>query len=248
VNERLTEHQREALERYLWLVESHGELFSDRLRRPIITDQGFLKKFVEEHNLTLGVLADTPYLWLLNDLVRSQDSSGAALYHPYLRLIAPPEHTGTSGVVALATIRPGNTHEAESIILVDQDRHATGTRELELPRGFGHPGKAPGVHVLDELKKETGYIGEEAQYLGKTFTDSGTTDGSATFFHVPITGRVRQEPEPEEAIYRTVLLAREELWSQITSGTIRDAFTLQALALYEHSLATKDTAAVDRDC
>lgn len=236
MNGGLSEHQRGALDRYFRLMKSHPELFTDRLRRPIVRKPVILKEFAQEHNVALGVLVETPYLWLINDLVQGRDSSGATIYYTYLRIIAPPGQGGTVGVVALATVHPEDAHGAESIVLVEQERHATGTLELELPRGFADPSEPAEVHVLQELKTETGYVGEHAKYLGTTLTDSGTTDRAVSFFHVPVTGHVAEMPESHEAIYRTMLLTREELWSRIFSGVVRDAFTVQALALYEGRL------------
>jgi len=235
----LTEHQRETLARYFWLYENHRELFSGRPRRPIITEPEILEEFAEEHSVVLGVLAETPYLWLINDLVQSRKPSGETFYHPYLRFIAPPEHAGTTGVVVLATVRSSGGESAESIVLVEQERHATGNLELELPRGFGDPNTPPEAHALQELKSETGYVGTRAEYLGTTLTDSGTTDSSVSFFHVPVTSRSDQEPEPQEAISRIVLLTKEELWAEIDSGAVRDGFTMQALALYARRMAIK---------
>lgn len=85
---------------------------------------------------------------------------------------------------------------------------------------------------------ETGYVGAHVECLGTTLTDSGTTDRTVAFFHVPVTAHVAEMPESHEAIYRTVLLTRAELWSRIFSGTARDAFTVQALALYEARLSS----------
>jgi ADP-ribose pyrophosphatase len=241
VTRSLSEHQRNALTLYYSLLRNSPQLFSGRSRRPIVREPGILEEFAETHRVVLGVAAQTPYLWLVNDLVQSRDISGTAFYHPYLRLIAPPERAGTHGVVALATVHSGDIQLEESIVLVEQERHATGTVELELPRGFGNPSASPEVHAVEELRTETGYVGEYAEYLGTTLTDSGTTDSSVSFFHVPVTGHAPQTPEPQEAIFRVVLLTREELWSRITSGAIRDAFTVQALALYERRFATKET-------
>ena len=230
----LSEHQRGALDRYFGLMKSHPELFADRAGRPIVLEPARLLEFVQEHNADLGVLVETPYLWLINDLVQSRDNSGAPIYYPYLRLVAPPGLGGAVGVVALATVRhPEDAKEAESVVLVEQERHATGSLELELPRGFAEPNEPAEVHVLEELRTETGYVGTHAEYLGTTLTDSGTTDRAVAFFHVPVTDRVAEMPESQEAIYRTMLLTRAELWSRIFSGAIRDAFTVQALALYE---------------
>jgi ADP-ribose pyrophosphatase len=242
VKEGLTDHQREALTRYFWLLKSHPELFSGRLRRPIVKEPGTLEEFAGKNNVVLGVMAETSYLWLVNDLVQSHDSSGAAFYHPYLRIIAPPEQAEARGVVILATVRYEDNQADELIVFVEQERHATGTVELELPRGFGNPGTPPEIHALEELRTETGYVGERAEYLGTMLTDSGTTDGSVSFFNVSVTSHSAHTPEPQEAISQVVLLTREELWAYIDSGAIRDAFTVQALALYEHRLQRKNLA------
>jgi ADP-ribose pyrophosphatase len=235
----LSEHQREALDRYYSLLKNHPQLFSNRLRRPIIREPQALETFAEEHQVVLGVAAETPYLWLINDLVRSEGNNSAALFHPYLRIIAPPQALTGPGVVVLATVREDGE---ESVVLVEQERHATGTKELELPRGFGQSAVSPDAQALRELQEETGYVGQRAERLGNTLTDSGTTDRSASFFHVPVTGRAVEAPEPQEAISQIVLLPRQELWTRIDSGAVRDAFTVQALALYERRLAIRGTS------
>lgn len=233
----LSERQREALDRYFGLMKAHPELFTDRANRPIVQDPARLQDFAQEHQADLGVLVATPYLWLVNDLVQSRDSSGATLEYTYLRIIAPPGQGAASGVVALATVhRPEDGQGVESIVLVEQERHATGSLELELPRGFANPSEPAELHILEELRTETGYVGANAEYLGTTLTDSGLTDRAVAFFHVPVTDRIPESPESHEAIRRSVLLTRTELWSRIFSGEIRDAFTVQALALYEGRL------------
>ena len=234
----LSEYQLTALERYLALMTEHPELFANRQQRPIVREHALLEEFAREHEAPLGVLVETPYLWLLNDLVKGRDDSGAAIYYTYLRVIAPPGYGGIAGVVALATVPPGDGPGPESIVLVEQERHATGTLELELPRGFADPNETAELHVLRELKSETGYIGNHVEYLGTTLTDSGITDRAVSFFHVPVTGRGAEKPESHEAISRTVVLTKAELWSRISSGEVHDAFTVQALALYERRLAS----------
>jgi ADP-ribose pyrophosphatase len=240
----LSEHQRAALKRYYALMESHPDYFADRPLRPIVRDPEVLEGFAEEHRIVLGVAVATPYVWLLNDLVQTRADSGEVQHSPYLRLLTPFEadrkgHTGSGreagGAVVLATV-PGTGGAAESIVLVEQERHATGSLELELPRGVTAPGASAKVQALRELREETGYIGERAEWLGTTLTDSGLTDASVAFFHVPTQGRVAATPEPAEAISRVVLSTREELWERIDAGTVRDAFTVQALGLYERRL------------
>jgi ADP-ribose diphosphatase len=232
----LSEHQQEALRRYFSLLESHPELFTDRTHRPIVREPEILETFAANHHIVLGVPAATPYLWLINDLVQSHDTSGAVLLHPYLRIVAPPEAIGTSDVVVLATIQ---AESVELIVLVEQERHATGTLELALPRGFGESTSTPALQALRELQEETGYVGERAELLGSTLTDSGTTDRTVSFFHTPVIDNAAQSPEPQEAIARIVIVTRDELWTHIDAGTVRDGYTVQALALYERHLATR---------
>jgi hypothetical protein len=57
---------------------------------------------------------------------------------------------------------------------------------------------------------------------------------------MPATSR-RREPEAQEAILRTVLLPMEKFWKKVDSGAVHDAFTIQALALYERWTAKKAT-------
>lgn len=237
----LSEHQREALAAYGELLRARPGLFGGREQRPVVRDPSVLEEFAREHRVVLGVAAATPYLWLVNDLVRSRDSRGNPVLHPYLRIIAPPEWTSDDqpggGSVVLATIAgPGGEAEDE-IVLVEQERHATGGPELELPRGFAVPGVPPADQALAELRQETGYTGSRADLLGTTLTDSGTSDRSVSFFHVPVTGRAASAPETGEAIARTVTVPRSELWNRIEAGTVRDGFTVQALGLYERRLA-----------
>jgi ADP-ribose pyrophosphatase len=239
----LSEHQREALAAYYELTESQPELFGGRERRPIVLDRAVIEGYAREHEVVLGVGFANQYLWVVNDLVRSRDRAGNERLHPYLRTMGPPQPVGTpmgAGSVILATVPASGSSGSdgsELIVLVEQERHQSGTLELELPRGFAAPGVSPGEQALRELAEETGYRGEEARLLGRT---GGSADKLASIFHIPVTGRGEQAPETGEAITRIVLLSRDELWERIDSGALYDPFTVQALGLYEHRLAQRD--------
>ncbi|MGH7462889.1 MAG: NUDIX hydrolase, partial [Longimicrobiales bacterium] len=90
-------------------------------------------------------------------------------------------------------------------------------------------------NALRELEEETRFIGERATCLGNTYTDSGLTDSMVSFYHVPIIRRAKQSHEAGEAIRAVQLVSRAELLRRIQSGEIRDGFTVQALALYDHA-------------
>lgn len=231
----LNAHQVEALRAYADLIATRKDLFEGRRRRPIVRDPATLEHYAAEHDVVLGVAAKTPYLWLVNDLVASATAAGQTTLHPYLRIVQPEGLIGVVGVVVIATLGVDDGGP-ERVVVVRQERHATGRVEVELPRGFGTVGVGPEVDAVRELAEETGYAGVAAEVLGTTLTDSGTSDGLVSFVHVRITGRATSSPEISEAIERVVLMTRDELWQRIDSGAVRDSFTLQAVSLYERSL------------
>jgi ADP-ribose pyrophosphatase len=232
----LTDHQALALDRYAALLGTHPALFAGRTSRPIVTDLDAMRAYAAEHGTVLGVVVETPFLWLLNDLVESS-GAGGTFRHPYLRLIPPPQLHGVDGVAVLATTTRDDGLETIAVLRID--RHATGETELELPRGFGSAGSSGAMDALRELAEETGLRGGEVCYLGRTLTDTGTTSGATCFFHILVEGAQKSTPEAEESIESVIFMTRDELWSKIDSGEVRDAFTVQALALYELRLRLK---------
>ncbi|MGQ0649809.1 MAG: NUDIX hydrolase, partial [Gemmatimonadaceae bacterium] len=189
--------------------------------------------YMAAHDVVLGVAADTPYVVFIVDLVESRRPDGGVHRHPYLRVVSRVQIEGGTNVVVLATIDDASLGALGDVVLVVQERHALGTSETELPRGFGTPGLSGEANALRELEEETGYVGDSARFLGKTCTDSGLTDATVSFYHVPVTRRTGSSHEAAEAITGVRLAPRTEVLRLIRSGVIRDAFTLQALALYE---------------
>jgi ADP-ribose pyrophosphatase len=198
-----------------------------------VLDRVQLEAYASENGVTLGIAAATPYAYFVVDLVESTRAEGGNLVHPYFRVIYRRQLDGAINVVVLATIADRSLGRMGDIVLVEQERHATGTVEMELPRGFGEVGMSGAQDALRELEEETGFIGSEARLLGKTFTDSGLTDAEIQFFHVAVVARRPANPEVEEAILGPRLMSTEELLREIARGSIRDGFTVQALALFE---------------
>lgn len=183
--------------------------------------------------MALGVVAAFQGVHLVVDLVKSRTAQGEEFTHPYMRLVFRKQLEGAVNTVVLATIANPALGRVGDIVFVEQERHATGSIETELPRGFGEVGLTGEQNALRELQEETGAIGEEAYLLGSTYTDSGITDGKASFYHVPVTAHVSSTPENQEAITGVRLTSREEAWENIMAGRIRDGFTLQAMSLFE---------------
>jgi ADP-ribose pyrophosphatase len=230
----LTEYQRHALEAYAVLMARRPSLFEGRHARPLVRNAEALAAYASAHGAVLGVVAQTPAVYLIVDLVESRVAGSGTRRHPYLRVVSRNRLEGRANVVVLGTIDEPSLGSTGDIVLVHQERHALGSVEIELPRGFAERTMSGEANALRELREETGYVGERARFLGSTCPDSGLTDEIVSFYHVPVVQRIRERPEVEEAIDRVRLATRQEVWDGIRSGAIRDGFTLQALALYEN--------------
>lgn len=229
----MTPRQREALDAYEHLVACHPECFSNRELRPIVREIDALEAYAAENGVVLGVVATTPDVYFVADLVESLTARGEKILHPYIRLVLRKQLEGAVSTVVLATIANPSLGRVGDIVFVEQERHATGAVETELPRGFGELGLAAEQNAVRELRQETGAIGEEAHLLGSTYTDSGIMDGRVSFYHVPVTAWGPGTPETEEALAGLRLVSREEAWEDVMAGRIRDGLSLQAMALFE---------------
>ncbi len=230
----LAERQRQALAEYQTLVASSPQLFPARNRRRLILDPTEIAAYAIEHKAVLGVAASNDYVLLLNDLVESRSGDGAVSRYPYMRIISRAQLRGGVNVVVLPVIADAAIGRIGDIVFVEQERHATGRAELELPRGFGEPGLDMAENALKELREETGYIGGDVRLLGSTLTDSGLLDIHVHFARLDIVGKQAAAPEPREAIFGIRLLSLSEVWASIAAGEIRDGYTLQAMALLGH--------------
>ena len=230
---KLTAHQKEAIDTYQSLLDKHPSLFTARHKRLIVRDPESIAAYAAEHGDVLGVAAETPYALFLVDLVENRKPNGMRHRYPYLRVVSRTQLEGGTNVVILATIENTSLGKKGDIVLIKQERHALGTIEAELPRGFGIPGLTGETTALRELEEETGYIGDRAYLLATTCIDSGLTDGLASFYHVPVVQRSPNRPEVGEAITEVFLASLDDAWRSIRSGQMRDGLSLQALALYE---------------
>lgn len=229
----LTVCQVEALDAYYELTAKFPHLLSGRQRRPILHDRQVLEKYAEQNGCVLGVAASTHYSYFVVDLVESTDATGNKFVHPYQRVIDRAEMAGGVASAVIATIANPSLGRIGDIVLLEQERHATGLVQIGIPRGFGRKGLSGEANALRELREETGYIGEKATPLATVYVDNGMTGATVTFYHISAIGQQSAEPETEEAMVGTQLLSPHEAWQQILSGDIQDSFTIQALALFE---------------
>ncbi len=210
------------ISRYFDLVEEHPQLFRQRRRRKLILDRTDLERWSSQNNIQVGVLAETPFFLFLNDLVRIDDREP----HTYSRLISKKSLAGQNSVVVLPIIR------SNLVILVSQERHATGEQMLELPRGFAEPGQNETVQAVEELATETGYKGTPV-FLGTSYTDTGATDNKVSFYLIEVTERGDSKPEVTEDIDKIIEMPLREVRDQVGAGRILDGYTIQAIAMYD---------------
>lgn len=68
------------------------------------------------------------------------------------------------------------------VILVRQYRHGSEEFTLELPGGCVEPGEDPKAGVLRELREETGYLANDAEYLGRIRPNPAMMSNYCSFY------------------------------------------------------------------
>jgi ADP-ribose pyrophosphatase len=223
-------HQQNSISQYLSFMQSYPQLFSARALHRIVSDRSILEQYSAEHGIELGIASETPHAYFIVDLVETNGPDGRPVRFPYLRLVYRKQLEGAVNTVVLGTIANPELGPVDSVVMLRQERHATGLFHLELPRGFGEVNLSGEQNALKELREETGYLGENAKLLGMTYTDTGVMDARVSFYHVQIVGQLEAAPEIEEAIEEVRIISVNELWEKIRSGEVTDSFTVQALA------------------
>lgn len=218
----------EALGRYFELMQQKPQLFGRRARRKLILVQEDLERWSKEHDVRLGVLAETPFYLFLQDLVTFDDGD----LHPYSRLIAKKSLDGQNSVVVLPILASA---AGKDVVFVLQERHTLGIQILELPRGFAEPGVSESTQAAKELATETGCMGTPV-FLGASYTDTGSTDNRVSFYLVEVSERGAPNPEVTERIDDIVELSLAAVREGLGTGEIADGYTIQAIALYDRFL------------
>ncbi len=221
-----------ALDRYFDLQRTHPQLFRQRSCRQLILDRRQLEQYAADHGVDLGVVASTPHLTVVVDLVQSDRPEGTLVY-PYVRTLYASELNGGTNVVVVATVANPALGSPGDILLVEQERHASGGMHWEMPRGSGEPGLSGEQNALKELREEAGYSGNVLRRLANVYIDTGLTGATASFYQVGITDRVAPQAEAREEIRDRRFVSPADLWEMIRGGEMRDSFTIQGLALLE---------------
>jgi ADP-ribose pyrophosphatase len=161
-----------------------------------------------------GVISEDQYGVAIRDAVRMP---GGRL-GTYIRRI----NSGNApGVVVLPRL-------GEEVLLVRHFRHATRRWHLELPRGFGTPGRSPAEDARRELREEIGATAGPLIDLGMVYPDTGVSATPVQLYYTELTSY--GEPGTDEGIAGITPVRPERLAELIGSGEITDGFTITAYA------------------
>ncbi len=166
-----------------------------------------------------GVVFEDQFGVAIRDAVRMPGRLGT-----YIRRINPGN---APGVVMLPRL-------GADVLLVRHFRHATRRWHLELPRGFGTPGRSPAEDARRELREEIGATAGPLIDLGVIYPDTGVSATPVQLYYTEITSYgdayEADEAGTDEGIAGIVLEPPERLAELIGSGEITDGFTINAYA------------------
>ena len=119
------------------------------------------------------------------------------------------------------------------ILIIRQWRYGSGAAEIEIPGGTIDAGEDPIQAGCRELLEETGYIGQDAELIGKVYPNPAI-QSNMTFTVFVKNAIVAQRPRFDgmEDISCQVI-GEEELWRLVDDGQIRHGLVLNALLFHQ---------------
>jgi ADP-ribose pyrophosphatase len=170
-------------------------------------------------NPALGVVYEDPFFFIIREAVSVRGRVGA-----YQRIV-PRETSGSSA--AVLTVR------GDEMWFVRPYRHSTRRFEIECPRGHSPEAKTPEDAAGHEVLQELGLPLISLQQLIPDFcTDTGITTNRVPLY-LGVLGEGVPNPAPEmfEVFGEPMRVPLRDLRQVVANGSIRDSFTLGALAV-----------------
>jgi ADP-ribose pyrophosphatase len=146
---------------------------------------------------------------------------------------------GTSGAVIVPVLPDGR------LLLLQIHRYAFDDASIEFPRGSARANETPEETAARELTEETSLKPTQLIAIGHCRPDTSIMQVDAAVFLAPLPAAAEDAVKVQEfeAIESHVWLTREQIMRMAYAGTIRDGFTLSALALYSAYLLCSEEAA-----
>jgi ADP-ribose pyrophosphatase len=215
---------------YLDFLEKHSHFKQTGNHRlgeiEIVTD---LKKISEIQELEYKRLIESG---VEPEVAKNWACPGIAYTDPYLLILRDPVifPNGKSGffkrMVWKCTL---NGEKPIAVLPIDQKgriclikiwRHATGSWELEIPRGAPSSYESPIKNALRELKEETGFIADRILFLGSMNPDSGILSTNLDIFLAFSSKQIKSNPDENEIISHVYCFNLNELEQGIKNGFV----------------------------
>jgi ADP-ribose pyrophosphatase len=120
--------------------------------------------------------------------------------------------------------------EHDELVLVEQERYATGTRLLELPAGNSE-GEEPRLAAQRELQEETGLTAGAWRLLGQLESMNGICDERQYVYLATELSDGGQHRQEEDGITAVRRVAFADVLRMVAEGEIADGQTISSLAL-----------------
>jgi ADP-ribose diphosphatase len=158
-----------------------------------------------------GIIAEDQYwIWVRDAVLFPSGFSGT-----YDRLLLKNADNLTPGAAALAV-----TGDNKIAVIICY-RHATRSWEVELPRGSKQKNESAKTTAIRELNEETGFVVKKTKLLGKMTPDSGLIASIVPVFFMEIDYKDSFDHDQSEAISKTILIPKEELFTAIEKGYLK---------------------------
>ncbi|TFH35155.1 MAG: NUDIX hydrolase [Anaerolineales bacterium] len=132
------------------------------------------------------------------------------------------EHSGAVAIVPIDA--------EQNVWLVRQYRHPAGEFLLEIPAGTLNPDEDPADCARRESREEIGMAPGELIPIGAGFMAPGYSTEFIHFFLARQLIPSALEPDEDEDL-ELVTIPLEELWAEISRGTVQDIKTIAGIAL-----------------
>lgn len=206
---------KEELEKYFKLMESHPQEFVNSGTLYIETDKSIIRDYVCRTGNRIGVLYESPYRVLVTDLVYNEPGQ----YFTYER--AFPLGDGV-GVVCVPRYK-------EKYLLLKQYRHAMRDYQYGFPRGYGEDGLSGAQNAKKELREELGAESYGGVFLGNVISDSGLFGKPVEIYLCEVESYAAKVGYEE--IAEVLEVSWEELTRMISERQITDGYTLSAYSM-----------------
>ncbi len=128
--------------------------------------------------------------------------------------------------------------DADTVVMIRNQRFAVGGELLELPAGTLEAGEEPAACALRELEEETGYAAAKLAPLCRFYTSPGfTNELMYAFVATELTATRQQLDDTEQIRVETMPLA--EALDATLDGRITDGKTIAALQVHHYARTRK---------